>query len=135
MSGPAADQPWFEIFKSAFEEMAGTCGLTLIYEPTDDGVRVESSNPGELGIRGDIRISARELDGNSGNLAIAFPPNHGDMIFDSSDGIFQITSGGSIRLFNTVTHELGHSLGLAHVCPINRTKLLEPSLTTSFRGP
>jgi hypothetical protein len=57
------------------------------------------------------------------------------MIFDSSDGIFQITSGSSIRLFNTVTHELGHSLGLAHVCPINQTKLLEPSLTTSFRGP
>lgn len=135
VNGPASDQPWFQIFESAFEEMAGTCGLTLVYEPMDDGVRVESSNLGELGIRGDIRISARELDGNSGNLAIAFPPNHGDMIFDSSDGIFQITSGGSIRLFNTVTHELGHSLGLAHVCPINRTKLLEPSLTTSFRGP
>lgn len=135
VDGPAADQPWFEIFESAFEEMAGTCGLTLVYEAIDDGVRVESSNPGGLGIRGDIRVAARGLDGNSGNLAIAFPPDHGDMIFDSSDGIFQITSGNSIRLFNTITHELGHSLGLAHVCPINRTKLLEPSLTTSFRGP
>ena len=135
VNGPASDQPWFQIFESAFEEMAGTCGLTLVYEPLDDGVRVDSLNPGKLGIRGDIRIAARELDGNSGNLAIAFPPDHGDMIFDSSDGIFQITSGSSIRLFNTVTHELGHSLGLAHVCPINQTKLLEPSLTTSFRGP
>ncbi len=135
ISGAAADQPWFEVFESAFEEMAATCGLTLVYEPIDDGVDVKSSNPGELGVRGDIRIAARGLDGNSGNLAIAFPPDHGDMIFDSSDGIFQITSGSSIRLFNTITHELGHSLGLAHVCPINRTKLLEPSLTTSFRGP
>ena len=135
ISGAASDQPWFDVFKSAFEEMAATCGLTLVYEPIDDGVSVNSSNLGELGRRGDIRIAARGLDGNSGNLAIAFPPDHGDMIFDSSDGIFKITSGSSIRLFNTITHELGHSLGLAHVCPINRTKLLEPSLTTSFRGP
>jgi hypothetical protein len=135
ISEAAADQPWFDVFEGAFEEMAATCGLTLVYEPIDDGIEVNSSNPGELGIRGDIRIAARGLDGNSGNLAIAFPPDHGDMIFDSSDGIFQITSGSSIRLFNTITHELGHSLGLAHVCPINRTKLLEPSLTTSFRGP
>ena len=134
-SGPAVDQPWFDIFESAFEAMAETCGVTLIYEPMDDGIVLDSSNAGVLGIRGDIRIAARGLDGNSGNLAIAFPPDDGDMILDSSDGTFLITSGNSIRLFNTITHELGHSLGLAHVCPINRTKLLEPSLTTTFRGP
>lgn len=135
VNGAAADQPWFELFENAFEEMAATCGLTLVYEPKDDGALVESANSGELGVRGDIRIAARALDGNSGNLAIAFQPDHGDMVFDSSDGTFLITGGDSIRLFNTITHELGHCLGLAHVCPINRTKLLEPSLTTSFRGP
>ncbi|MDB4697691.1 hypothetical protein OAF29_12560, partial [Akkermansiaceae bacterium] len=26
ISGAAADQPWFEVFESAFEEMAATCG-------------------------------------------------------------------------------------------------------------
>lgn len=133
--GRAEEQAWFAIFKNAFEEMAATCGLTLVYEPMDDGVLVDSSNTGAIGVRGDIRVAARGLDGNSGNLAIAFPPDHGDMIFDSSDGTFLITSGDSIRLFNTITHELGHALGLAHVCPVNQTKLLEPSLTTGFRGP
>lgn len=134
-NGAAADQPWFALFENAFDEIAATCGLTLVYEPMDDGASVESANSGELRVRGDIRIAARALDGNSGNLAIAFQPDQGDMVFDSSDGTFFITAGDSIRLFNTITHELGHCLGLAHVCPINQTKLLEPSLTTSFRGP
>jgi len=133
-TGPAEDQPWFGFFEDAFASIAETCGITLVYEGHDDGEELSSFTIGVLGERGDIRLSARALDGNSGNLALAFGPDHGDIIFDSSDEIFEIISGSSIRLFNTITHELGHSLGLAHVCPINRTKLLEPILTTTFRG-
>ena len=134
-NGPAEDQPWFEIFEEAFQSMADTCGVTLEYEPSDDGSEISSFTLGSVGVRGDIRVSARALDGDSGTLALAFAPDHGDMIFDSSDGTFDLTSSSSIRLFNTIAHELGHGLGLSHVCPINRTKLLEPILTTSFRGP
>jgi hypothetical protein len=133
--GPAEVQPWFEIFESAFEAMADTCGITLRYEANDDGVTVSSFNLGSLGTRGDIRIAARALDGNSGTLAFAFAPDHGDMVFDSTDGTFENTSSSSLRLFNIVAHELGHGLGLAHVCPLNETKLMEPILTTRFRGP
>lgn len=134
-SGPAEDQPWFDIFENAFGAMADTCGVTLRYEPNDDGASISSFTLGSVGVRGDVRISARALDGNSGTLAFAFAPDHGDIIFDSSDGTFDLISGSSIRLFNTAAHEFGHSLGLAHVCPINGTKLLEPILNTSFRGP
>ncbi len=134
-TGPAENQPWFGIFEDAFASMAETCGITLVYEANDDGEELSSSKIGLLGERGDIRLSARSLDGNSGNLALAFGPDHGDIVFDSSDGVFEIISGSSIRLSNTIAHELGHSLGLAHVCPVNRTKLLEPILTTTFRGP
>lgn len=134
-TAPAETQAWFGIFEDAIASMAATCGVTLVYEAQDDGADLTSANFGILGVRGDIRISARALDGNSGNLALAFGPDHGDIVFDSSDATFDNTSGSSIRLFNTVAHELGHSLGLAHVCPINRTKLLEPILTTSFQGP
>ncbi len=133
--GPAQDQPWFEIFEEAFQAMAETCGVTLQYEADDDGSGLSSFMLGAVGVRGDIRIAARALDGDSGTLAITFSPDHGDMVFDSSDGTFDLTFSSSIRLFNTIAHELGHGLGLAHVCPINRTKLLEPILTTSFRGP
>lgn len=133
--GPAEGQAWFEVFEAAFEAMAETCGITLQYEANDDGVTVSSLNLGSLGTRGDIRIAARALDGNSGTLAFAFAPDHGDMVFDSSDATFENTSSSSLRLFNIVAHELGHGLGLAHVCPLNETKLMEPILTTRFRGP
>jgi len=134
-TGPAADQPWFFIFESAFEAMAATCGVTLRYEENDDGLSIRSSRRGVLGVRGDIRIAARSLDGDSNTLAFAFSPDYGDMIFDSGDSTFDNTDSTSLRLYNIIGHELGHSLGLAHVCPLNRSKLMEPILSTNFRGP
>ena len=111
-----------------------TCGATFVYEEADDGVEMSTNNRGVLGVRGDIRLGARALDGNSGTLAFAFSPNYGDVVFDSADSTLTNTASNSLRLFNIITHELGHSMGLDHVCPINRTKLMEPSLTTVFRG-
>jgi hypothetical protein len=134
-TGPAADQPWFFIFESSFEAMAATCGVTLRYEENDDGRSIRSSRQGLLGVRGDIRIAARTLDGDSDTLAFAFSPDYGDMIFDSDDSTFDDTSSTSLRLYNIIGHELGHCLGLAHVCPLNRSKLMEPILSTNFRGP
>ena len=134
-TGPASEQVWFEIFESAFEEMAESCGVILRYEENDDGGTIRSSNIGFLGTRGDIRIGARAIDGNSGTLAFAFAPNRGDIVFDSNDSTFDNTSSSSLRLFNVIAHELGHSLGLAHVCPLTRSKLMEPLLATNFRGP
>ncbi|MGJ8696085.1 MAG: matrixin family metalloprotease [Verrucomicrobiaceae bacterium] len=140
-TAPAASQPWFPLISDAFAAMEAECGINFIYEPNDDGASVLSQNRGVIGIRGDIRLSARFVDGNSspfgGNnvLAFAFAPDHGDIIFDSGDSFFDSTNQNSIRLHNVTTHELGHALGLAHVCPINRTKLMEPFAITSFRGP
>ncbi len=134
-AGTAESQVWFEIFRDAFEAMAETCGVTLVYEPNDDGASINTFRPGILGVRGDIRIAARAVDGDSGTLAFAFSPDNGDMVFDSTDSTFDNTSSSSLRLFNVIAHELGHSLGLAHVCPLNQTKLLEPILTTRFKGP
>ncbi len=133
--GNAESEVWFEIFQDSFEAVAATCGITLRYEPNDDGSTIRTSSRGVAGTRGDIRIAARALDGNSGTLAFAFAPDSGDMVFDSSDNTFNNTSSSSLLLFNVIAHELGHSLGLAHVCPLNQTKLLEPILTTRFRGP
>ncbi|YCM44325.1 matrixin family metalloprotease [Verrucomicrobiaceae bacterium 227] len=134
-AGVASEQPWFPILEAAFDEMAETCGVVFVYEPNDDGQSLSFAPIGELGVRGDIRLAAREIDGDSGTLAFAFAPDRGDLILDSSDAILETVSSASLRLHNTLTHELGHALGLDHVCPLSQTKLMEPILTLFFRGP
>ncbi|MDP0491915.1 MAG: matrixin family metalloprotease [Verrucomicrobiota bacterium JB023] len=133
-SGPAEEQPWFPIFADAFANISTVSGLTLVYEPNDDGATVTNANAGSLGVRGDIRITGRPIDGDSSTLAFNYYPNYGDMVIDTDDSYFENTSNNSIRLRNVIEHEVGHGLGLNHVCPIDETKLMEPFVTTDFIG-
>lgn len=127
---------WFPILQEAMDDLAAQAGLNLVYEPNDDGVPFTSSFSGRgiLGTRGDIRLSGRDIDGDFGVLGFAFSPNFGDVVLDTTDAFFNNTNNNSIRLINTITHEIGHALGLGHVCPITQTKLMEPFLSTQFRG-
>lgn len=134
-TGPAEDQPWFPIIEQAFNDMAEDNGITLIYEPADDGAAMGGGNPGVIGVRGDVRVGGTTLDGNFGTLAFAFSPNTGDMVFDTADSFFNTINNNSRRFRNVASHELGHALGLAHVCPINNSKLMEPTASTVFDGP
>ncbi|MDA8975221.1 matrixin family metalloprotease [Akkermansiaceae bacterium] len=135
-SGGAPElQPWFSVVKEAFDLLEDECGITFVYEPNDDSQTMSPNNPGILGIRGDIRIGANFIDGPSNVLAFAYAPNYGDIVFDSADTFFTSTSNNSIGFVNVMAHELGHAIGLAHVCPVNQTKLMEPFINTSFRGP
>jgi Ca2+-binding RTX toxin-like protein len=109
-------------------------GIIYVYEPNDDGAPFPSS-PGVLDVRGDIRIGGHPIDGNSGVLAYNFYPSTGDMVLDTTDNFYNTTTNDSLRLRNVIAHEHGHGLGLAHTCPINQTKLMEPFLTLSFDGP
>ncbi|MGC6465940.1 MAG: matrixin family metalloprotease [Akkermansiaceae bacterium] len=133
--GDPVAQPWFPILEAAFSDLEETCGVEFVYEPSDDGASLSTGPDGELGVRGDIRLGSRAIDGFSGTLAYAFAPGRGDLVFDSSDATFQSTSNSSLRFHNTLTHELGHALGLDHVCPVNETKLMEPILSLDYRGP
>jgi hypothetical protein len=125
---------WLPIFQSVFDRWSEVAGVTYVYEPSDDGATLGGAS-GSLGVRGDVRIGGHPIDGNSGILAYNFYPNTGDMVIDTPDSFYTNTGGGSIRLRNVLAHEHGHGLGFAHVCPVNRTKLMEPYLTTSFDGP
>jgi hypothetical protein len=91
-----------------------------------------SNTPGAT--RGMIRIGMRVLDGINGVLAFDYYPTTSDMVIDSSEN-WQSSSSNYRFLRNTLTHEFGHGLGLAHVCPGNSTKLMEPLLATAFDGP
>ncbi|MCW1916827.1 MBG domain-containing protein [Luteolibacter sp. GHJ8] len=137
-TGDPAAQPWFPVFQAVFDNLAAVSGLRFVYEPNDDGVTIDGitngSDWGVTGTRGDIRISGHSIDGNSNVLAYAYYPDNGDVVVDTNDSFFADISNNSIRLRNVMEHEIGHALGLDHVCPINQTKLMEPFISTAYRG-
>ncbi|WP_193213996.1 MBG domain-containing protein [Luteolibacter marinus] len=137
-TGDPRDQPWFSVFQAVFDNLADISGLQFVYEENDDGVSIDSSSGssdwGVVGTRGDIRLSGHRIDGNSNVLAYAYYPDNGDVVIDTADSYYTNIGNTSIRLRNILEHEIGHSLGLAHVCPVNQTKLMEPFVNISFRG-
>ncbi|MCG3197124.1 MAG: hypothetical protein GHCLOJNM_01608 [bacterium] len=131
---PAA---WQAQFHAVFQAWSELIGVTYVYEPNDDGAALFNS-PGISGVRGDVRIGGKFIDGESGanTLAYNYFPNNGDMVLDTGNPVFfGNTSGNSLRLRNTVAHEHGHGLGMYHVCPVNQTKLMEPFISTAYDGP
>ena len=115
-------------------------GLTLQYEPNDDGAGFtsRSSGAGRLGVRGDIRFGGRFIDGDNGTLAFAVFPTAGDVTIDTGDRFYFNTFNNSLGLRNVIAHEFGHSLGFfngGHVVSENTRQLLEPFVSTRFDGP
>jgi len=134
-SSAAADQPWFNVVKSVFDRWSAVSGVNYVYEAADDGVALSAQNGGVLNRRGDVRISGHYIDGPYNVLAYNFFPTVGDMVLDTGDSFFSNTASNSLRLRNTMAHELGHGLGLDHVTPVSGTKLMEPSISLGFDGP
>lgn len=134
--GDYTTAPWHNIFVEMFDSWSAVSGLEFVYEPNDDGAEVVTS-PGQLGVRGDIRISGHEVDGDFNVLACNYFPNNGDMIIDTSDQYFTDNPGTGADPFlgtvNVLTHEIGHGLGISHVCPVNETKLMEPFVSLAFQ--
>ncbi len=144
-TGPVEQRPWFGLFERAYDSWSEVSGLTFVYEANDDGAPMGGTNRGVDGVRGDVRIGGRAIDGNFGVLAFNYYPNNsgnggfdGDMIIDTND-VFYFNSadgptGENRALHNVLMHEAGHGIGLGHVIPVNQTKLMEPNVTTAFYG-
>lgn len=127
---------WQPLFAQVFARWSELIGVDYVYEPNDDGSQ-SNTGAGIIGVRGDVRIGAFNLANDSSNggvLAYNNFPNDGDMVFDR-DTFFNNTTNNSRRLRNVISHEHGHGLGMAHVCPIANTKLMEPFASTVFDGP
>ncbi len=118
-------------FRQVFDRWEQLSGLRYV-ETTDDNAPWGSD--GVLGLRGDVRLASITIDGGGGVLAFNSFPNVGDMVVDSQDNF--ANSSNDFRFFrNTTAHEIGHGIGILHVCPVNGTKLMEPFLQTGFDGP
>ncbi|MEM0895285.1 MAG: Calx-beta domain-containing protein [Verrucomicrobiota bacterium] len=127
---------WLPLFEQSFARWGELTGVTYLYEPNDDGASINGGgNNGVIGIRGDVRIGGHSIDGNSNTLAYNYFPNNGDMVLDTADNFYNNTSNNSRGLRNIIMHEHGHGLGLAHSCPVNSTKLMEPFISVNFEGP
>jgi hypothetical protein len=131
---------WVQQFVRSFARWEALSGVgyvrvTVGGNDWDDGASWTSS--GSVGLRGDVRISMKNIDGGSGILAYnAFPGNGngGNMVLDSSE-TWQASASSFRFLRNTIMHEHGHGLGFNHTCSTNSGILMEPFLATSFDGP
>ena len=130
------------LLQQVFDEWEQLTGIdfTFVHNgngQTDDGAAFPTSPGSNLGgsVRGDIRIGGTTLDGNGGILAFNDFPDIGDGVIDTADSS-NFDNTNNFRSFrSTASHELGHGLGLAHVCPDDGTKLMEPLAEASLDGP
>lgn len=106
-----------------------------IYTLTNDDGANWPNAAGFPNVRGDIRIVSAPFDGQNGVLAFNNFPNIGDMFLDNAENWAQSPQTQNRFFRNVISHENGHGMGLAHSCPANQTKLMEPFITTIFDGP
>ncbi|RNC80240.1 MAG: hypothetical protein ED559_00015 [Phycisphaera sp.] len=125
---------WRALYDQIFARWGELSGNTYILETNDDNSTF-FNNPGVAGVRGDLRMGGKPIDGNSGILAYNFFPQNGDMVVDSPDSFYNNTTGQSLRLRNVLAHEHGHGMGQLHVCPTSQTKLMEPFISVAYDGP
>ncbi|HRI44830.1 MAG TPA: matrixin family metalloprotease [Fimbriimonadaceae bacterium] len=129
---------WISKFTAVFTRWSQLSGLTFQRVTAagvdwDDGAAWGSSGSAT---RGDVRIAMKPIDGVNGVLAYNSYPQNGDMVIDGGDISRWGNSSNDYRnLRNVVSHEHGHGIGIAHVCPVANTKLMEPFLSTVFDGP
>lgn len=124
---------WKNKVRSAMSKWDEMLGSTYIEVSYDDSAFFPSS-AGVLGVRPDVRIGGKSVDGRLGIVAYNYYPNGGDMVLDVDDVTLYLNPLGNYTyLKNVIMHEHGHGLGLGHVLPSDQTKLMEPSVTAAYQ--
>lgn len=134
------EDKWMALIDDAYQRWGEISGLSMVRENNDDGATMGGSGSlrGSLGVRADMRIGGRFIDGQAGNntLAYNYLPSNGDLVADTSNfGFFADTTNNNRGLRNVFMHEAGHGLGFAHLISNNSNALMEPMNNNSFDGP
>jgi len=124
---------FLSVVESAFAAWSAVADINFVMV-ADDGAAFNVP-----GTSGNIRLGGHAFDGAFGVLAHGYyPPRNGntaagDIHFDIAEN-WKLGFGGSgFDLFQVLTHELGHAIGLDH-SSVPRS-LMNPYYTEQFRGP
>ena len=94
------------------------------------------NSAGVIGVRGDVRLAGKFLDGLGGTNAQAGFIPQADLTVDTGDSSYFGNSTNNYRaLRNMLMHEIGHSFGLGHVDSNSAAFLMEGFSNNSFEGP
>ncbi len=127
---------WLARLQNCFDRWEQITGIDYV-RVTAAGVDWDDGGGWGAGLsatRGDIRLAMRNIDGGGGTLGYTFFPTNGDMVLDRAENWGSATNSHRF-MRNIIMHELGHSIGMPHVCSNNTGQLLEPFLDTAFDGP
>jgi hypothetical protein len=130
---------WMNRYQQSFDRWQELSGVdftrvTFGGSAWDDGASFGSSGSST---RGDIRLYMKAIDGPNGILGYNLYPSSGsggDQVLDRFDS-WGSASNENRFLRNVVMHELGHGIGIEHICSNNRVFLMEPFLNTNVDGP
>ena len=117
----------------AFEAWSSVANINFV-QVADDGAGFDRPT-----LSGDIRIGAHAMDGALGTLAYSyFPPFNGtsaagDIFLDTAESWTIGFEGPGYDIFQVMTHEIGHAIGLEHTA--NTDALMNAWYTENFRGP
>lgn len=130
---------WVGEIEKAFDRYSELTGISfrrvsVSGKPWDDGASQSFSKSDGSSTRGQIRIGMAPIDGSGGYVGWNFlPSGGGDMTLDSTENWLRWPNFLTFR--NSFMHELGHGLGLDHMCSSTDSFLMEPRILNTYDGP